>query len=388
MYQIENSRQALSGLARLKSLAGARPAVSRTVILLGITSLLTDISSEMVSTVLPLYLVLILHLPPLQFGFIDGIYQGGSVLVRLASGLIADRRRDSKTVAVVGYALSALTRPALLVAQGATAFGSLVLVDRIGKGIRTAPRDAMIAASATPSGLATAFGVHRALDTAGAMLGPLLAVLLLGLTPGSFDAVFVVSFCFAILGVAVIGLLVREPTRVAQAEDSEPKVSLRDAMALLNDAQFRRVTAVGALLALLTISDAFVYLALQRQIGLSVGIYPLLFVATALVFMITAVPVGRLADVLGRQRVFVGGYVVLGLSYVTLIASPAAPLLAVLVVTLLGLYYAMTDGVLQAIASSIVGPTNSSNGSRHLGQRDDDRTVGRVDIVWTGMDRT
>ena len=139
---IENSRQVIEGRSTLGAASGRRGRVSRIVVLLGLTSFLADISSEMVSTVLPLYLVMVLGLPPLQFGIIDGIQQGASVLVRLGSGFIADRRRDAKAVAVLGYALSALTRPALLLAQGAAAFTGIIVVDRVGKGIRTAPRDA------------------------------------------------------------------------------------------------------------------------------------------------------------------------------------------------------------------------------------------------------
>ena len=357
MYQIENTRQVIERRARFSLWPARWPNVGRTVVLLGLTSLLTDISAEMVSTVLPLYLFVTLRLPPLQFGIIDGIYQGASVLVRLASGFVADRRGASKAVAVLGYALSALTKPGLLVAQGAAAFTGLVIVDRIGKGIRTAPRDAMISRSGPEAGLATAFGVHRAMDTAGAMLGPLLAFALLAIVPGSFDAVFVVSSCFAVLGVAVIALFVREPRPDPQDGESVPdRISLAQAARLVHDPSFRRLVAVGALLALTTISDGFLYLVVQRQVGLSAGIFPLLFVGTALAFMVTAVPIGRMADRVGRSRVFVAGYVLLGVLYGTLLIPGPGPWLAVVVVAMLGIHYAMTDGVIQALASARVAP--------------------------------
>jgi MFS family permease len=355
VYQIENSRRLFEG--RAWSSLYRWPKVGRTVVLLGLTSLLTDISAEMVSTVLPLYLVVTLRLPPLQFGIIDGIYQGASVLVRLASGFIADRRRASKGVAVLGYALSALTKPGLLVAQGAAAFTGLIIIDRIGKGIRTAPRDSMISRSGQEAGLATAFGVHRAMDTAGAMLGPLIAFALLAIAPGSFDAVFVVSFCFAILGVAVIGLFVREPLgEPAECESTPGRISVGEAARLIHDASFSRLIAVGSLLALTTVSDGFLYLVLQRQVGFSAGTFPLLFVGTALAFMVTAVPIGRLADRIGRARVFVAGYVLLGVVYGMLLMPGPGPWLVVLVVVTLGMYYAMTDGVIQALASARVAP--------------------------------
>jgi MFS family permease len=357
VYQIENSRHVIEARRRFSLWPNRWPNVGRTVVLLGLTSLLTDISAEMISTVLPLYLVVTLRLPPLQFGIIDGIYQGASVLVRLASGFVADRRRASKGVAVMGYALSALTKPGLLVAQGAAAFTGLIIIDRIGKGIRTAPRDAMISRSGPEAGLATAFGVHRAMDTAGAMLGPLIAFALLVIVPGSFDAVFVVSFCFALLGVAVIALFVREPLGKPSDGGSTPeRISVGQAARLVHDASFSRLVVVGALLALTTVSDGFLYLVLQRQVGFSAGIFPLLFVGTALAFMVTAVPIGRLADRVGRSRVFVAGYVLLGIVYGMLLIPAPGPWLAVLVVVTLGMYYAMTDGVIQALASARVAP--------------------------------
>ena len=177
------------GAARALSL----PRVSRTVVLLGVVSLLTDVSSEMVATVLPLYLVYTLGFSPLAFGLVDGLYQGAGALVRVGAGFVADRWQRHKEVAGLGYGLSAISRLGLLVASSTAWIGAVVLVDRTGKGIRTSPRDAMIPLSSQQDDLGTAFGVHRALDTAGAMLGPLIAFGLLLVAPLQFDAIFVVS---------------------------------------------------------------------------------------------------------------------------------------------------------------------------------------------------
>src|SRR5712692_3744431 len=180
-----------------------RLGVSRNVLFLGLTSLVTDISSEMVSTVLPLYLVFYLRFTPLEFGIVDGLYQGGGAIARVAGGLLADRWRRHKEVAAAGYALSAACKLGLLAAgSGPGALGAIVLLDRMGKGLRTAPRDALISLSSKRGELATAFGVHRALDTGGALLGPLVAFGLLALVPGAFDAVFVASFCAAVVGLS------------------------------------------------------------------------------------------------------------------------------------------------------------------------------------------
>ena len=183
----------------------ARPRVATNVVLLGVVSMLTDISSEMVATVLPLYLVVSLGISPLIFGLIDGLYNGASAIVRIASGLVADRWQRHKEVATTGYGLSAIAKLGMLAAGGATgAIAAVVLIDRTGKGIRTAPRDAMISLSSSPATIATSFGVHRAMDTAGAMIGPLIAFGMLSLAPGAFDAIFIVSFFFAVIGVAVL----------------------------------------------------------------------------------------------------------------------------------------------------------------------------------------
>ena len=211
MYQIANTRVLVGAGKYLRSGEGVR--VNRNVILLGLTSLFTDISSEMVATILPLYLVYTHGLSLLQFGVVDGLYLGAAAFVRIAAGIVGDRRQRHKQVAAFGYGLSAVCKLAFLaVGPLWTAFGAIVLADRTGKGIRTAPRDALISLSSKPEQLGTAFGVHRALDTTGAMIGPLLAFGLLALTPLDFKSVFVVSFCFAIVGLAIITLFVENRT--------------------------------------------------------------------------------------------------------------------------------------------------------------------------------
>lgn len=357
MYQIDRD------ILRSGRRALALPQVSRTVLLLGLTSLFTDISSEMISTILPLYLVFGLGLSPLAFGFVDGLYQGAAALVRVASGLVSDRWRRHKEVATTGYALSAVCKLGYLAAGSALgALGGVVLLDRTGKGIRTAPRDALISLSTPPAELGTAFGVHRALDTAGAMAGPLVAFSLLALTAGAYDAVFVVSFFVALLGVGIISLFVenRDDNRARAAAAST--VSLKGAIGLLRMPRFASLVLVGSVLGLATISDAFLYLGLQRSVQFGTAYLPLLYVGTALVYMLLAMPAGRLADRIGRGRVFLAGYALLLPVYATLLL-PAAGLLPVGVALLLfGGYYAATDGVLMALASALLPPDLRGSG--------------------------
>ena len=358
MYQIENSGQVLRARQEGRRRGLSWPRVSQTVLLLGLTSMFTDISAEMVSTILPMYLVLSLQLSPLAFGVIDGLYLGAAAIVRLISGVLADRSHRHKHVAVAGYALSALSRLGMLVVGGVwTLLATVVLVDRLGKGIRTAPRDAMISLTTEPGRLGTAFGVHRAMDTAGAMIGPLLAFLILAVAPGAYDAIFLVSLCAAIVGLAILGLFVenpraRPPAGSAPEETSRP--SMRLALARARDARFGAVLVVGTVLSLATMSDGFLYLTLQRQVSFNAGFFPLLYVATAVIFMLLAIPMGQLADRFGRGRVFVGGYVLLLAVYGVLLAPWHGAVQVGLALLLLGASYAATDGVLMALAGGVL----------------------------------
>jgi len=363
MYQAETPADLLKNKRKLLGSRSSWARVAPTVFLLGMTSLLTDISSEMVSTALPLYLLVALRFSPFQVGVMDGLYQGAAVLVRVISGLAADRWRRPKQVAAVGYGLSAICKLGFLIASSWTAIAGVILLDRVGKGIRTAPRDAMIAASSQPEQLATAFGVHRAMDTAGAVIGPLLAVAILSIAPEQYDAIFVVSLCVALIGLAVIVLFVNNPTDKAVDESegsssaSQTAVSLRSMIALLWRGEFRTLIIVGSALALVTVSDSLLYLALRQRMTIPNGLFPLLYVVTALIFMIFAIPAGRLADRIGHKPVFFLGYGLLAGAYGILLVPQVNYLIAVLMLILLGSYYAATDGVLMALASRVL-PTH------------------------------
>jgi MFS family permease len=350
MYQVQDSSALVAGHRALLRRRATERRIPRTVVLLGLTSLLTDVSSEMVAAVLPLYLVYAAGFTPLQLGFVDGLYRGAAAFAALASGFAADRRKRHKEVASLGYGLSAVCKLALVAVGGAVgAIGAIVMLDRVGKGIRTAPRDALISLSASPKALGAAFGVHRAMDTTGAMLGPLLAFGLLALAPLAFNTVFLVSFCFALVGLGVIVLLV--PGRSAGSA-GEPGPSVRAAADLLVVPRFRALVVAASLLGVATISDAFLYLALQRHLGLAPMTFPLLFVGASLAYMLLAVPIGRLADRVGRGRIFLAGYALLLPVYASLLLPAAGIPALALGLALVGASYAATDGVLAALASA------------------------------------
>ena len=318
---------------------------------LGFTSLFTDIASEMVSSILPMYLVLHLRISPAAYGVIDGVYQGGAVLVRLAAGLIGDRWRCHKAVAGIGYLISAVSRLALLVAGNAwMAIAGAVAADRVGKGIRTAPRDAMITLNTPPGDLGMAFGVHRALDACGAMIGPLAAFLVLALVPDGFDLVFVISLCVALIGVAILVLFV-DDRQAPAAGKAVTRQSAHAIAGLLRAPGFRSIAIASAALSVATVSDAFLFLALQEQLEFSPGLFPLLFVAISLVSFACSAPFGRWADRFGRARTFVAGHALLLGAYAAVLVPGGMVRLAAALV-LLGAYYAATDGVLAALTSS------------------------------------
>ena len=347
MYQTENWRDVL----KLRTGSPVRIRVSDTVIFLGLTSLFTDVSSEMVSTILPIYLLTFLHLSPLQFGVVDGLYQGVSAVVRIVGGYAADRWSRHKEVAGIGYGLSAACKLGLLAAGGAWAMLiGVVVADRIGKGIRTAPRDAMIALSTPPAHLATGFGVHRTLDTTGAVLGPLLAFGLLAAIPNGFDVIFVTSFCIAMVGLGMLILFVPSPTTVATTP--APPSSLRVTSSLLGRPGFRALFVAATAISLVSISDGFVFLILQRRLELASGTFPLLYVAAALICLLTAVPLGQLADRYGRLRMLLAGYGLQSAVYALLLMPLAGTPTLVIALVLIGVSTAATDGILVALASA------------------------------------
>jgi MFS family permease len=360
MYQLDWVLQWGTRRGRQVDLPG-RAKVSPTVWLLGLTSALTDISSEMVNSILPLYLVGFLRLTPLHFGVIDGLYQGVSAILRILGGVIADRWRRHKETAIVGYGLSAVCKLALLgTANSWTAIATVVALDRTGKGLRTAPRDAMIALTSRPDTLGNSFGVHRALDAAGAMLGPVVAFVILSIAADAFDVVFVGSFGIAVIGLGVLVFFVNPP--LTQPVLAAPAKEAAGSIPLLLAPGFGRLVIAMAALSLATMSDAFIYLALQQRLAFPSTVFPLLYVATSLIFVVAAVPAGRIADRIGRRAVLLAGYVTLGLVYVVLLLPTTGMMGVVIGITGLGLYYAATDGVLMAIAGSLLPAERCATG--------------------------
>lgn len=372
---------------------GRRARVTSTVVALGAVSLVTDISSEMVTAVLPLYLVLGLGLNPLQFGFLDGLYNGVTAFVRLAGGHAADRWQRHRLVAGSGYALSAVCKLGLLLAGSSTpALSTALAADRVGKGVRTAPRDALISLSCDERDLGRAFGVHRAMDTTGALLGPLAAFALLWLTADAYDAVFVVSFCFGLFGVLLLYAFVpgRESTPVPKGEATKASKAeaptLASAFRLLALPAFRRVLVTAGLLGLVSVGDGFLYLVLQKRLDLDTAYFPLLPLGSAAVYLLLAVPLGRAADRIGRRIPYLLGHLALLGAYLALFSPATGWTLTLTVVLLLGTFYAATDGVLMALGGPAIPKEQRASGMALL---QSGQAVGRLlasvlfGAVWT-----
>lgn len=347
-------------------------AFNGTVLALGMTSFFSDISSEMVAAVIPLFLTVQLGFSPAAFGLFQGAYELANALLRLVGGTIADRTRRPKETAAAGYGLSTLTRIGLLGSAVVTSVPAVpfLLADRLGKGLRTGPRDAMISLATPKEAWGTAFGFHRTLDATGALLGPLMAFGILWALPGSYDTVFLFSVGFGLLGFAVIMTWVRNPKIIEPATAKTENV--RGAMsAHWSNPGFRRILVVGAAFGLFSIGDSFAYLVIfeaaksSNEIGVSgfgAQWFPLLFAGTAVVFLLSATPLGRLSDRIGRARVWVAGQVLLAATYAALLFAPTSIVAILGVLTLLGLYYGATDGVLPALAAGVVPESLRSSG--------------------------
>lgn len=338
---------------------------SPTVIALGMVSMLTDISSESVAAILPLYVTGALGLSMVAYGFLEGLHQGLSAVVRIAAGYTADRSDRPKPVALAGYGMSMVARIGLLFVQGFAGITAVVGADRIGKGIRTAPRDAMIQSASQPEHLARSFGLHRMLDTVGATIGPLLAFVVLLLVPDGYRVVFVASLAAAVLGVAVLALIVpnkrlRRSMNSADASGAEKQPveqnttgrPARPQIRFLLTGKMRCLLVASGLLGLVTVGDGLVYLALMDHGEIQTLWFPLLFVGANTVFLILAIPLGRLADRTSRAGVFVLGHLALAGAYLSAALGGSLPTVASCLV-LLGAFYAATDGVLAALAGQL-----------------------------------
>ncbi len=281
--------------------------IPRGVWVLGFVSLLMDISSEMVHSLLPLFMVTALGVSALTVGLIEGLAESTALMVKVFSGALSDYLGKRKGLALFGYALGALTKPLFAIAPGAGLVLTARLLDRVGKGIRGAPRDALVA-DITPAHLrGAAFGLRQSLDTVGALLGPLIAVGLMLLWADDFRAVFWVAVIPGLMAVGLLFFGLREPERAPAAKRTNP--IRRDNLRRLS-AAYWWVVAIGAVFTLARFSEAFLVLR-AHQGGIALALVPLVMVAMNLIYALSAYPFGKLSDRMSHTRLLAVGLAVL-----------------------------------------------------------------------------
>lgn len=323
-----------------------RQKIPSSIWVLGFVSLLMDISSELIHSLLPVFLVSILGASAFTVGLIEGVAEAAALIVKVFSGTVSDYLGRRKALAVIGYGLSALSKPLFAIATSAGMVFTARFVDRIGKGIRGAPRDALVADLAPPQVRGAAYGLRQALDTVGAFIGPLLAVGLMLLWSNDFRAVFRVAVIPGALAVALLFFGVREPERPAREKRINP-VHWRELKRLRG--AYWWVVAIGALFTLARFSEAFLILRAQQG-GLPLAWIPLVLVTMNLVYAIAAYPFGTLSDRMSHTWLLALGLVVL-IGADLVLANADAWNLVFIGVALWGLHMGITQGLLATMVA-------------------------------------
>lgn len=325
---------------------GALARIPAAVWALGLVSMLMDISSEMIHSLLPMFMVGALGMSAFAVGLIEGLAEATALIVKVFSGALSDWLGKRKGLALFGYALGALTKPLFAIASGPVLVVGARLTDRIGKGIRGAPRDALVADITPPEIRGAAFGLRQALDTAGAVLGPLLAVGLMLLWANDFRAVFWVAVIPGVLAVLVLLLGVREPT----PQEGTPRTNpiRRENIRQLGGAYWR-VVLLGAVFTLARFSEAFLVLRAE-QVHIPIALVPLVMVAMNLVYAACAYPFGKLSDRMRHTRLLAWGLAVL-IAADVLLAAAQHWSVVIAGVALWGIHMGMTQGLLATMVA-------------------------------------
>lgn len=337
--------------------------IAKPVFILGVVSLLTDLSSEMIYPILPLFLANTLGASTVFIGLIEGIAESTASLLKVFSGWLSDRLGKRKQLILAGYGFSSIVKPFFAIATSAWQVLGFRFLDRLGKGIRGAPRDAMIADVTEPSERGRAFGFHRAMDTVGAILGPGVTFVLLAVFHGSYRPIFLLSAIPAFIAVAVIIFMVRENVQknpphppLSKGGDTVVPPFVKGGEGGFGFKQLPRnfiiLLIIIGVFTLGNSSDAFLLLRAQG-VGVSAGLIPLLWLFFNLTYTLTSIPAGSLSDRIGRKTVIIGGFVVYALSYAGF-AFAKSPWHAWALFGIYGLYYGMTEGVLRAYIADVV----------------------------------
>jgi MFS family permease len=321
--------------------------IPRSVWLLGLVSMFMDLSSEMIHALLPLYLVSVLGVSTLTVGIIEGIAEATASITKIFSGALSDYLGHRKWLAAAGYGLAAVTKPVFPLATGIVSITAARFVDRVGKGIRGAPRDALIADLTPPGARGGAFGLRQSLDTIGAVLGPLAAIAFMAWLADDFRAVFWIAVIPAFVSVAVIVFGVREPERPPGVRTVKSPFSRAELGRL--PAAYWMIVAVTAAFTLARFSEAFLLLRAQAA-GLPLTLVPSVMVVMNVVYALSAWPAGVLSDGMGRYRLLTIGFALLIVADVILAVNGSVAVV-MLGVALWGLHMGLTQGLLSAMVA-------------------------------------
>lgn len=324
--------------------------LKKNILFLGMVSLLTDVSSEMIYPLLPLFLSSVLGVSIPFIGLIEGVAESTASLMKVVSGWLSDRARRRKPFIWIGYGLSTVVKPLFAISTAGWQVLLFRFGDRFGKGIRTSPRDAMIADSAPEKEKGKSFGIHRAMDSLGAVLGPLAAFILLPWVGGNLRWIFFLSFIPALAAVLIIFLFVREVERDTSRSRETAKRDSQGIRAL--EPEFRYFVVVVCFFTLGNSSDAFLVLR-AKDLGVPVVTIPLLWLFFNGINTIFSVPGGMLSDRVGRRQVIFWSFLFYGLVYLGF-ALALRPLHVWFLFALYGVYYGFSEGVLRAYVADLV----------------------------------
>ncbi len=315
---------------------------------MGIVSFLTDVSSDMVYPILPIFLSEVLHSSPVFIGLIEGVAESTASILKVVSGWLSDKLGKRKFLVTLGYSLSSLGKPVLSVVTTGWQVLGLRFLDRFGKGVRTSPRDAMIADSTPPESRGLSYGFHRAMDSGGAVLGPLLAFVFLPLVHKNYRTLFLIASVPAVLSVLTLFLFVKEGRKIKEKVANLPSLRLSTFHPKF------KIFLVGAILFTLgNSSDAFLFLR-AKGLNVSVVYIPILWMVLNLVYALVSSPAGALSDKIGRKNLIVSGLLIYVLVYVGF-AFATQSIHAWILFAIYGLYYGLADGTMRAYVADLVG---------------------------------
>lgn len=320
----------------------------RNVVITGLVSFFMDFSSEMIYPLVPLFLSNVLGASKSTIGLIEGIAESTASLLRVFSGWFSDRIGNRKWLIAAGYGISTLSRPIIALAPSWHYVLTSRFTDRFGKGIRVAPRDALIAESSESAYLGRAFGLQKAMDTFGAVIGPAVAFLLLGLLNNDYRKVFWISMVPGTIAVLLIILFITERKRKAPLPRSaRPKLTFSHF-----DARFRFFVVIMTIFALGNSSDVFLILRAQ-QVGIPTVMIPVVYLSFNLIYSLSAIPAGIAADRFGRKRIILSGFLLFAAVYYGFAVVKSTSLIWLLF-GLYGVFMGLTEGVVKAFLAAII----------------------------------